>query len=116
MVIRSKNCSLRICLLKLLHPASHNFSQIAIPLDFISVSVKAYQTLNNCRGVISELEQLFSTKEEILQHLKDQIAIDIRRITISWNGHVLPTKHIFLSFSSPILTPTIKTAYLLGST
>ena len=76
------------------------------------VSVEKHPTLNTCRGVISEPDLLYSTKEEILENLHDQHVIDARRITIRRNGQVLPTKHIILTFSCPNLPQRIKAAYL----
>ena len=76
------------------------------------VSVEKHPTLNTCRGVISEPDLLFSTKEEILENLESQNVIDARRITIRRNGQVIPTKHIILTFNCPNLPKRIKAAYL----
>lgn len=51
---------------------------------------------------------LFTTKEELLINLKEQTIIDACHITTCWNGQVLHTKHIILTFNSLVLPTRIK--------
>ena len=66
-----------------------------------AVSVEKHRTLNSSRGVISEPDLLYSTNEEILEHLQSQNVTEIRRITLRRNGQILPTKHLILTFKIP---------------
>ena len=50
-----------------------------------AVSVEKHHTLNSCHGVISEPDLLYSTNEEILEHLKSQNVTEVHRITIQRN-------------------------------
>lgn len=110
------------CSLKKLHSedrlfevSSVNQSQLHFNCNIIgpfSASVKAHQTLNACRGVISELDMSLITKEEMLQNLNDQKVLDISRVTLCRNGQMFLTKHVIVTFSSSILPSRFKANYL----
>lgn len=68
--------------------------------------------MNTSRRATSEPNLFFSNKEELLKNVKDQNITDARRITMSWNGQMLPMKQIILTFNSPTLLTIIKTALL----
>ena len=94
---------------------SANLPNILFKCSVIStfyVSVEKHRILNTCCGVISEPNLLYSTKEEILDHLKSQNVIKVHRITIRRKGQILPAEHIILTFTSPIFPKRIKAAYL----
>lgn len=58
-----------------------------------------------------EKDILFSTKDELLQNLKDQNITDARCIAIRWNGQVLPMKLHHSDFQQPYFTQRIKADY-----
>lgn len=57
------------------------------------MSVHVHSTLNTGCGVISELDLLYSAKEEILENIKEQNVAGVRRLYIEMNEPVFPTKH-----------------------
>ncbi|GFW43718.1 uncharacterized protein TNCV_4770671 [Trichonephila clavipes] len=80
---------------------------------FIStLTVTPHKSLNSCRGVISEPDNLCASEAEILEGLSDQGVTQVRSITILRDSTRLPTKHIILTFNSPKLPITIKAGYL----
>ncbi|XP_055932955.1 uncharacterized protein LOC129962977 [Argiope bruennichi] len=78
----------------------------------IDVKVAPHRTLNQSRGVISESEFQKDLEEDILECLKSQKVIAVRRITIKRNGLNLPTKHLILTFDTPVLPKSVKIAYI----
>ena len=99
----------------LIEVSSANLSHIlskCSPIGTFSVSVEPHKTLNTCNGVISVADIIHSAKEELLDNLKSQNVIDVRRITIHKNYRIIPTKYIILIFNCPTLTNRIKAAYL----
>lgn len=63
-----------------------------------------------CNNILTR--GILSTKEELVQNLKNQNGVDLRLITIGRNEKFLITNHIILIFSRYVLTTRIKTAYL----
>ncbi|GBN64206.1 hypothetical protein AVEN_214804-1 [Araneus ventricosus] len=63
-------------------------------------------------GVISESEFQRDLEDDILECLKDQKVIAVRRITIKRNNQNFPTKHVILTFNTPILPKSVKIAYM----
>ena len=55
--------------------------------------VTVHRTLNSCRGVISEPELQYVPEAEILDNLKDQNIIDVRRVSVYKNDNRIPTRH-----------------------
>ncbi|GFW10273.1 putative RNA-directed DNA polymerase from transposon BS [Trichonephila clavipes] len=76
------------------------------------VNIISYKSLSTSRGVISEPDLLTTPEAEILDGFSDQGIIQVRRITIRKDTAVIPTKHIFLTFSSPTIPHTIQDGYL----
>ncbi|GFY21426.1 uncharacterized protein TNCV_1165741 [Trichonephila clavipes] len=76
------------------------------------VSVVPHNSLNTCRGVISEPDLLTTTDVNILDGFSGQGVIQVRRITIKKDTSIIPTKHVILAFNSPKLPSTIKAGYL----
>ena len=72
-----------------------------------SVSVEKHKTLNTCRGVISEPDLLYCTREEVLEHFQSQSVFDVHQIIIHKYAQVLPTKCITLTFNSSTLPKQI---------
>ncbi|GFU18579.1 putative RNA-directed DNA polymerase from transposon X-element [Trichonephila clavipes] len=76
------------------------------------VTISPHKTLNSCLGIISETD-LFGTPDgEILEGFSSQGVIQVRRITIKKDSTRIPTKHLILTFNSPILPTNIKAGYL----
>ncbi|GBN79623.1 hypothetical protein AVEN_125806-1 [Araneus ventricosus] len=78
----------------------------------IEVTVTPHRTLNYSKGVISESEFQRDLEEDLLNCLKDQKVISVRRITIKKNGQNFPTKHLILTFNTPVLPKSVKIAYI----
>ncbi|GBN60462.1 hypothetical protein AVEN_176756-1 [Araneus ventricosus] len=78
----------------------------------IAVKVTPHRTLNHSRGVISESEFQRDLEEDLLDCLKDQKVIAVRRITIKRNNQNFPTKHLILTFNTPVLPKSVKIAYI----
>ncbi|GFW95740.1 uncharacterized protein TNCV_19711 [Trichonephila clavipes] len=57
-------------------------------------------------------DMLHVSTEEILENLQDQKVCGVKHITIRWDGQVLDTKHLFLTFATPDLPQSVKAAYL----
>ncbi|GFY01033.1 uncharacterized protein TNCV_1364381 [Trichonephila clavipes] len=76
------------------------------------VTISPHKTLNSCRGVISETDLLSTPEEEIIEGFSNQGVIQVRRITIKKDSTRIPTKHLILTFNSPILPRNIKAGYL----
>ncbi|GBN43431.1 hypothetical protein AVEN_119220-1 [Araneus ventricosus] len=77
----------------------------------IEVTVTPHRTLNYSKGVISESE-FQRDLEDLLDCLQDQKVISVRRITIKKNGQNFPTKHLILTFKTPVLPKSVKIAYI----
>ncbi|GBM26219.1 hypothetical protein AVEN_76307-1 [Araneus ventricosus] len=78
----------------------------------IKVKASPHHTLNYSKGVISESEFQRDLEEDLLECLKDQNAIAVKRITIKRNGQTFPTKHLILTFNNPTLPKSVKIAYI----
>lgn len=63
------------------------------------------QNQNASRGVISERDILYPTKEELLQNSEDQNSVNVTPcyITIPQNEQVIPMKHVILASNTPAL-------------
>ncbi|GBN39926.1 hypothetical protein AVEN_21761-1 [Araneus ventricosus] len=75
-------------------------------LSTIPVTVKPHATLNSSKGVISCGELLNVSEEKIIEELKSQGVIHVRRITIRRDGQLLNTKHL-ISVPIPRTPPAI---------
>lgn len=78
----------------------------------IPVSVSAHSTLNTSRGVISERDLTYISEGEILENLREQNVIAVKRINIRRDGKFEPTQHLILTFDKPVLPASIKAGYL----
>ncbi|GFV94199.1 RNA-directed DNA polymerase from mobile element jockey [Trichonephila clavipes] len=76
------------------------------------VTINPHKTLNSFRGIISETDLLGTPDGEILEGFSSQGVIQVRRITIKKDSTRIPTKHLILTFNSPILATNIKAGYL----
>ncbi|GBM16122.1 hypothetical protein AVEN_152708-1 [Araneus ventricosus] len=89
---------------------SENITQLK-KIEF-QVNVAVHRSLNHSRGVISEQEFQRDLEDDILDCLKDQKVIAVRRITIKRNNQILPTKHLILTFNTPNLPKSVKITYI----
>ncbi|GBL73035.1 hypothetical protein AVEN_128198-1 [Araneus ventricosus] len=76
------------------------------------ITVAAHTSLNQSRGVISESQLENDIESDILEDLKDQNVIAVRRITVKRDGQLLPTKNLILTFSLPSIPKSVRIAYL----
>ncbi|GBM45860.1 hypothetical protein AVEN_26402-1 [Araneus ventricosus] len=90
---------------------SENIAQLKKIGEF-EVNVAVHRSLNHSRGVISEREFQRDLEEDILDCLKDQKVIAVRRITIKRNSQILPIKHLILTFNTPNLPKSVKITYI----
>ncbi|GBM64456.1 hypothetical protein AVEN_194219-1 [Araneus ventricosus] len=78
----------------------------------IEVKVAQHHSLNHSKGVISESEFQRDMEDDILECLKDQKVIAVRRVTIKRNNQNFPTKHVIFTFNTPILPKSVKITYM----
>ncbi|GFY12843.1 uncharacterized protein TNCV_3074031 [Trichonephila clavipes] len=82
-------------------------------LDF-PLLVTPHKSLNSSRGVLSEPDLLYTSEAEILDGFLDQGVVQVvrRNTKKKKDTHIIPTKHIILTFNSPKLPTTIKASYI----
>ncbi|GBN45620.1 hypothetical protein AVEN_250972-1 [Araneus ventricosus] len=78
----------------------------------IQIKVAPHHSLNHSKGVISESEFQRDLEDDILECLKDHKVIAVRRIAIKRNYQNFPTKHVILTFNTPVLPKSVKIAYM----
>ncbi|XP_064461770.1 uncharacterized protein LOC135371732 [Ornithodoros turicata] len=78
----------------------------------IKISATLHRTLNTCRGVVSLAELIDVPSEEILENLKSQKVIDVRKIKIRKNNEYITTRNTILTFDCPTLPERLKVGYL----
>ncbi|XP_064462720.1 uncharacterized protein LOC135373450 [Ornithodoros turicata] len=71
-----------------------------------------HRTLNTSRGVVSLAELIDVPSEEILENLKSQKVIDVRKIKIRKNNEYITTRNTILTFDCPTLPERLKVGYL----
>ncbi|GBN63194.1 hypothetical protein AVEN_274948-1 [Araneus ventricosus] len=76
------------------------------------ITVAVHTSLNLSRGVTSESQLQNDIESDILEDLKDQNVIAVRRITVKRDGQLLPTKNLILTFSLPTIPKSVRIAYL----
>ncbi|GBO15278.1 hypothetical protein AVEN_257170-1 [Araneus ventricosus] len=72
-------------------------------LATIPITVSAHTSLNSSKGVITCGELFNVSIEDITNELKGEGVTHVRRIFIRRDGQLLPTKHLILTFQTPIL-------------
>ncbi|XP_035224501.1 uncharacterized protein LOC118197121 [Stegodyphus dumicola] len=77
-----------------------------------SITVSPHKSLNTSRGVISEIDLISVSEDELSKELAEQNVCGVRRIKVRRDGQLVNTKHLILSFSSPELPKAIKAGYL----
>ncbi|GBO35321.1 hypothetical protein AVEN_37325-1 [Araneus ventricosus] len=73
----------------------------------IPITVSAHASLNSTRGVMSSDEFLMVSDSEFVSELEAQKVIAARRITLKRDGQILPTRHVILTFDTPVLPKKI---------
>ena len=81
-------------------------------IGHIEIKVTAHSTLNASRGVISEIDLINCTEEEIKSELSDQGVVNVKRITIKRDNNIIPTKHLILTFNTSTLPKYVIAGYL----
>ncbi|CAH1106017.1 unnamed protein product [Psylliodes chrysocephalus] len=89
---------------------SRQISQLKNLLEF-EIEVTAHSTLNNAKGVINCRDLLNCTEQEILEELKEQGVIDVRRIKTKKDGKLVDTPIHILTFNVPKLPQQVKAAF-----
>ncbi|GBO35749.1 hypothetical protein AVEN_83408-1 [Araneus ventricosus] len=69
----------------------------------IPFTVSAHASLNYTRGVMSSDEFLMVSDSEFVSELEAQKVIATRRISLKRDGQIIPTRHVILTFDTPIL-------------
>ncbi|XP_071043078.1 uncharacterized protein [Parasteatoda tepidariorum] len=75
------------------------------------INVTPHKSLNTSRGVISAAEFVNDDEEMLVENLADQNVTAVRRIKIRRDGHLVPTKHLILTFNTPKLPSSVKLAW-----
>ncbi|XP_064465286.1 uncharacterized protein LOC135376727 [Ornithodoros turicata] len=78
----------------------------------IPICASLHKTLNTCRGVIAVAELIDVPVEEILENLKEQAVIDVRKLKIRKNNEYITTRNVVLTFDRPSLPDKLKVGYL----
>ncbi|CAN7949656.1 unnamed protein product [Ixodes pacificus] len=95
------------------HTAEQSTALLALnEIQDYAISVTIHRSLNSTQGVISEDDLLGSPNEEILEGLKNQGVIAVRRITLRRDGQERDTKHRVLTFNSTSVPSVVKAGYL----
>ena len=58
----------------------------------VSINVRIHRTLINCHGVILESDLQYISEAELLDNLKDQKVVEVKRIYIHKNNEKIATK------------------------
>ncbi|XP_055931845.1 uncharacterized protein LOC129962131 [Argiope bruennichi] len=75
------------------------------------VQTALHKTLNFSRGVISEPDLIDLSDGDLVTEFSDQQVCSARHINIRRDGQLIPTKHIVLTFQTPVLPKSIKAGY-----
>ncbi|GBM54772.1 hypothetical protein AVEN_202278-1 [Araneus ventricosus] len=78
----------------------------------IPITVSAHASLNYTRGVMSSDEFLMVSDAEFVSELEAQEVIAARRITLKRDGQIIPTRHVILTFDTPVLPTKITAGYI----
>ncbi|GBM93400.1 hypothetical protein AVEN_151655-1 [Araneus ventricosus] len=78
----------------------------------IPITVSAHASLNYTRGVMSSDEFLMVSDSEFVSGLEAQKVIAARRITLKRDGQIIPTRHVILTFDTPVLPKKITAGYI----
>lgn len=80
-------------------------------LSEFSVEVTPHQSLNTSRGVIYCPDLLNCSIEDLLEGLKDQNVIEIKRIKVRKEGNLVDSPNHILTFNNPVLPKRVKAAF-----
>ncbi|MBJ3201368.1 hypothetical protein JGB54_23085, partial [Salmonella enterica subsp. enterica serovar Agona] len=78
----------------------------------VPVSVSPHGSLNSSRGVISEIDLIDCTEEELVSELQSQGVVAARRINFRRDGVLVPSRTVILTFGTPTLPSAIHAGYL----
>ncbi|MES9951107.1 MAG: hypothetical protein ABW118_19285 [Candidatus Thiodiazotropha sp.] len=78
----------------------------------IKCQVKLHATLNSSKGILRCQSLKDSSDEHILEEMRDQRVVGVRRIKVRRDGELKPTNTFVLTFSTPDLPSTVNIGYL----
>lgn len=81
----------------------------------INCEVSLHGTLNSSRGTIRCPDLRGDSDEGILEEMRDQGVIAVRRIKVRRDGELKPTNTIILTFNTPVLPKVVKVGFLVVS-
>ncbi|MBJ5496568.1 hypothetical protein JGG50_25675, partial [Salmonella enterica subsp. enterica serovar Typhimurium] len=81
-------------------------------LGDVPVSISPHGSLNSSRGVISEIDLIDCTEEELVSELQSQGVVAVRRINFRRDGVLVPSRTVILTFGTPTLPSAIHAGYL----
>ncbi|XP_055940895.1 uncharacterized protein LOC129971935 [Argiope bruennichi] len=76
------------------------------------IKVSLHKTLNFSRAVVSEQSLVQHSDTELVEELRSQGVCAARRIHVRRDGRLIPTKHVVLTFETPVLPKFIRAGYL----
>ncbi|XP_064475778.1 uncharacterized protein LOC135389675 [Ornithodoros turicata] len=81
----------------------------------INITSTLHRTLNTCRGAVPLAELIDLPSEEILENLKSQKVMDVRKIKVRKSNEYITTRNTILTFDCPTLPERLKVGYLKQS-
>ncbi|XP_055924530.1 uncharacterized protein LOC129956622 [Argiope bruennichi] len=76
------------------------------------IKISLHKTLNFSRAVVSEQSLVQHSDTELVEELRSQGVCAARRIHVRRDGRLIPTKHVVLTFETPVLPKFIRAGYL----
>jgi hypothetical protein len=78
----------------------------------IPVKVSPHQTLNFCKGVVRSRDLRNCSEAEMLENLKDQGVVEVKRIHITKNSNKILTNTFILKFNVSVLPANIRAGFI----
>ena len=78
----------------------------------LKVTVSLHGSLNSCKGVVRCPDLQGVSEQEILEEMREQGVINVRRIKIRRNGTLKDTNTFVFTFNTSILPKQLKVAFL----
>src|SRR5579863_5108478 len=78
----------------------------------VPIETSVHRALNTCKGVITSDVLSGASEEEILNGLKNESVIHVKRIMTRREGALIPSKSLILTFALRALPTSIKVGYL----
>ena len=78
----------------------------------LAVKVSLHSSLNTCKDVVRCPVLRGSSEQEILENMREQGVIDVRRIKVCHEGALKHTNTFVFTFNTPVLPKQLKVAFL----